>query len=52
VLVLRYFQDLTETETAAVLGCTVGTVKSQHAKAMRRLRSDGSVGLSDQEAKA
>jgi RNA polymerase sigma-70 factor (sigma-E family) len=38
VLVLRYFDDLTEAETARVLGCTVGTVKSQHARAMVRLR--------------
>lgn len=52
VLVLRYFEDLTEAETAAVLGCTVGTVKSQHAKAMRRLRSDRSVAVSSQEAQA
>jgi RNA polymerase sigma-70 factor (sigma-E family) len=39
VLVLRYFEDLTEAETAAVLGVTVGTVKSQAARAMRALRS-------------
>jgi RNA polymerase sigma-70 factor (sigma-E family) len=38
VLVLRYFDDLTEAETARVLGCAVGTVKSQHARAMVRLR--------------
>lgn len=38
VLVLRYFEDLTEAETAATLGVAVGTVKSQHAKAMRTLR--------------
>jgi RNA polymerase sigma factor (sigma-70 family) len=38
VLVLRYFDDLTETETARALGCSVGTVKSQHARAMARLR--------------
>ncbi len=38
VLVLRYFDDLTEAETARALGCTVGTVKSQHARAMDRLR--------------
>lgn len=38
VLVLRYFDDLTEAETARTLGCTVGTVKSQHARAMARLR--------------
>ncbi len=38
VLVLRYFDDLTEAETARVLGCSVGTVKSQHARAIARLR--------------
>lgn len=38
VLVLRYFDDLTEAETARELGCSVGTVKSQHARAMARLR--------------
>jgi RNA polymerase sigma-70 factor (sigma-E family) len=49
VLVLRYFDDLTEAETARVLGCSVGTVKSQHARAMARLRylvpkqADGSI---------
>jgi RNA polymerase sigma-70 factor (sigma-E family) len=39
VVVLRYYEDLTERETAAVLGCTVGTVKSQNARAMARLRT-------------
>lgn len=38
VLVLRYFDDLTEAETARTLGCSVGTVKSQHARAIARLR--------------
>jgi RNA polymerase sigma-70 factor (sigma-E family) len=38
VLVLRYFEDLTEAQTAAVMGCTVGTVKSQAARALARLR--------------
>jgi RNA polymerase sigma-70 factor (sigma-E family) len=38
VLVLRYFDDLTEAETARALGCSVGTVKSQHARAIARLR--------------
>ena len=33
VVVLRYFEDLTEARTAAVLGCSVGTVKSQAARA-------------------
>ena|SRR5215469_7133298 len=39
VLVLRYFDDLSEAETAETLGCTVGTVKSQAARALDRLRS-------------
>lgn len=38
VLVLRYFDDLTESEAARVLGCSVGSVKSQHARAIARLR--------------
>ena len=38
VLVLRYFEDLTEAQTATMLGCSVGTVKSQAARALTRLR--------------
>jgi RNA polymerase sigma-70 factor (sigma-E family) len=38
VLVLRYFEDLTEAETAETLGVSVGTVKSQSFKALSRLR--------------
>lgn len=38
VLVLRYFDDLTEAETAAALGCSVGTVKSQASRGLDRLR--------------
>jgi RNA polymerase sigma-70 factor (sigma-E family) len=38
VLVLRYLDDLTEAQTARVLGCSIGTVKSQHARAIARLR--------------
>lgn len=38
VVVLRYLEDLTEVETAKVLGVSVGTVKSQHHDALRRLR--------------
>ena len=38
VVVLRYFDDLTERETAEILGITIGTVKSQAYDALRRLR--------------
>jgi RNA polymerase sigma-70 factor (sigma-E family) len=38
VVVLRYFEDLTEAQAAEVLGCSVGTVKSQAARAMAALR--------------
>lgn len=38
VVVLRFFDDLTEAQAADVLGCAVGTVKSQTAKALTRLR--------------
>src|SRR6516164_11166793 len=38
VLVLRYFDDLSEAETAQMLGCSLGTVKSQAARAMAKLR--------------
>ena len=46
VIVLRYFDDLTETETAALLGISVGTVKSQTAKAFAKLRIDPALATS------
>jgi RNA polymerase sigma-70 factor (sigma-E family) len=39
VVVLRYFADLTEAQAASALGCSVGTVKSQTARALARLRT-------------
>ncbi|MBA2559431.1 MAG: SigE family RNA polymerase sigma factor [Propionibacteriales bacterium] len=37
-IVLRYYQDLTEAQTADVMGCSVGAVKSQVAAGLKRLR--------------
>ncbi|GAA0844502.1 SigE family RNA polymerase sigma factor [Streptosporangium amethystogenes subsp. fukuiense] len=38
VLVLRFFEDRTEHETARLMGCSLGTVKSQTHHALSRLR--------------
>jgi len=38
VIVLRFYQDLSEVETAAAMGCAVGTVKSQTSDALAKLR--------------
>ena len=39
VLVLRYYEDLSEEQIAATLGCAPGTVKSQASKALAKLRA-------------
>jgi RNA polymerase sigma-70 factor (sigma-E family) len=49
VVVLRFWLDLTETQVAATLGCTVGTVKSQTSRALAKLRA--SAALADWEAR-
>jgi RNA polymerase sigma-70 factor (sigma-E family) len=47
VLVLRYFDDLSEADTAKALGCSPGSVKTHTSRGLARLRSllsqDGAV---------
>jgi len=43
VIVLRYFVDLSEADTAAELGVSVGTVKSTASRALARLRDESRV---------
>jgi len=38
-LVLRYYEDLSERQTADVLGCSVGTVKGYASRGLKQLRS-------------
>ena len=44
VVVLRYWLDLSEAETAAQLNCSVGTVKSQASRALATLRKTAAPG--------
>lgn len=39
VVVLRLFEDRSERETAEILGCSVGTVKSHTSRALTKLRA-------------
>jgi RNA polymerase sigma-70 factor (sigma-E family) len=49
VVVLRYYEDLSEAETAQLLGCSVGTIKSQCAKALASLKRDTALATETEE---
>lgn len=43
VVVLRYYEDLSEQETATVMGVSIGTVKSTASRALAKMREDGAL---------
>lgn len=43
VIVLRYYEDMTETQIADVLGLSIGAVKSHASRGLAALRLDGSL---------
>jgi DNA-directed RNA polymerase specialized sigma24 family protein len=42
-VVLRYWLDMSETQAAATLGCSVGNVKSQAARGLAKLRASAAL---------
>jgi RNA polymerase sigma-70 factor (sigma-E family) len=47
VIVLRYFEDLTEAQAAEVLDCSIGNVKSQTSRALAALRLDATLRVTE-----
>jgi RNA polymerase sigma-70 factor (sigma-E family) len=47
VVVLRYWEDLTDAQIAATLGCSPGTVRSQLSRALAKLRTSTALGEGD-----
>lgn len=52
VVVLRHLEDRSEAETADLLDCSVGTVKSQCAKALAKLRLDTALEPVDERSRS
>ena len=44
-IVLRYYEDLSEARTAELMGCSVGTVKSQVSTGLARLRAQAGLDM-------
>lgn len=52
VIILRYFEDRSETEIAEILNCRIGTVKSHASRGLSRLRElMPQINLSDEVAR-
>ena len=47
MLVLRFFDDLSVEQTAEILGCTTGTVKTQTSRGLADLRTSLALRLDD-----
>jgi RNA polymerase sigma-70 factor (sigma-E family) len=43
VVLLRYWEDLSDAQAAALLGCSASTVRSQAARALAKLRASGAL---------
>ena len=52
IIVLRFFDDLTEAQVAHVLGCSIGTVKSTTHRGLAKLRESAQLALPVQPGSA
>jgi RNA polymerase sigma-70 factor (sigma-E family) len=50
IVVLRYWEDLSDAQVAAVLGCSAGTVRSQASRAIAKLRVSAALADGDDSA--